>query len=216
VQKCGCRAAEKVISFLSPAEAVRAAVASGNDRPGLVVVSRQVALGRFADRITGAGRTGPAFLAAAAGCPVVITAGTFPYESLVAPALGNEGFRNSLETAIEISHTITGNVAVVVVRPSQYLGSDEERAVFEEARQIVSNTGVVHRKKIELRLVDGNPVQQIVRAIREDRLLVLDGRDWSRRGFLKSLLLPDVAGQIVRRSRISTLVLPDPGELLRR
>jgi Trk K+ transport system NAD-binding subunit/nucleotide-binding universal stress UspA family protein len=214
--KCGCKDAGKFVSSLSPVEAVRSAVLTENDRPGLVVVSRRAALGRFGGLIAGAGRSGPADMAAAAGCPVIVTGGTFPYERLVVPALGNDGFRNSLETAIEISHTITGEVAAVVVRPSQYLGSEEERAAFEETKQIVSNIGFVHRKKIDLRLVDGNPVQQVVRAVREDRLLVLDGRDWARRGFVRSLLLPDVAGDIVRRSRISTLVLPGLGELLRR
>ncbi len=216
VRKCGCKDAEKSVSYLSPVEAVRLAALSGSDRPGLVVVSRQTALGRVADLIMRADKTGPAVMAAAAGCPVVIAGGTFPYERLVVPALGNDGFRNALETAIEISHTITGNVAAVVVRPSQYLASEEERAAFEEAKQIVSNIGFVHRRKIDLRLVDGNPVQQVVRTIREDGLLVLDARDWLHRGFLESLLLPDVARQIVRRSRISTLVLPGLGGLLRR
>ena len=79
---------------------------------------------------------------------------------------------------------------------------------------MISNIGFIHKKKIDLSVYTGNPVHEISRRLPEHNLLILGADSWSGKGFLRSLLSPDVAWHILMRSRISSLILPGVEEAL--
>jgi nucleotide-binding universal stress UspA family protein len=103
---------------------------------------------------------------------------------------------------------------VVTAQPSEYIGTEEDSQRFEEAKKTISNIGFVHRKRIDLQIFDGNPVHEVSRRLTEYNLLVLGADSVTGQGFFRSLLSPDVAWHILRRSPITTLVLPAMEESL--
>jgi hypothetical protein len=204
----------RTVSSLTPAEALKTLALVEGARLGITVVSKKVFSGRGFPFYTAAEKLSLSSLLHAAKCPVVLAAGTFPYSKLLVPALTDLDFRGAIDKAIEISHTINTELFVVTAKPSSYIGTEEEAERFEETKKTISNVGFMHKKRLDLEILAGNPVLEISRRLREYQLLVLGGDSWSGSGFLRSMLSPDVAWQILRRSRITTLILPGVEEPL--
>lgn len=204
----------KVVSSLAPVEALRALFVKELVRPGLLLLSRNI-LSR--SLFSFYGLTTKKFitsLARVVQCPIIIAQGSFPYEKLVVPALHEIGFPHLLDTAIEISHTINNEICAIMVKPSGYIATEEETEAFNETRQLISNTGFMHKKKIFLQIHEGNPVLEVTRYLPDYNLLVLGVNSWSEKGFFRSVLTPEIGWQILIRSEISSLVLPFQEEAL--
>lgn len=218
MEKLGLTSAVKVVSALHPAEAVRNAIEDQSVQAGLVALSKS---NLEHGRISLFSQKKKLFVHAmleASKCPLFLCRGTFPYEKLVVPALENSSLQHQLSKAIELSHTISNELYAALVKPSQYLATADEITKFEEAKKIISNTGLVHRKKIELRLYEGNPVKEIVNGLAGFHLLVLGPSGWKpgwkNINALQSFLFPDVAWRIMRDAPVSCLVLPGLEESL--
>ncbi len=208
----GWKSAEKIMSALPFREAIRSVIAQRAVAPGLVMLSPNV-IGSgslFATR----GRAFLLELAQDVECPILLTQGTFPYEKMVVPGLAGIDFQHQIIKAIELSHTINCRLSAALAQPSPYLSAAEEMQRFEESKRIVSNAGFVHRQKIALELYEGNPVHEIVKIQNRFNLLVLGTKGWVRKRGLRLLLSPDVAGGILRRATISSIVLPGVEESL--
>jgi hypothetical protein len=206
--------ASKVVSSLAPAEALKSLAIGQGARIGIVVVSRETFLGRGFPYYSAAKKLFLSSLVRAVKCPVILARGTYPYGKTLVPALIEYDFRHLIDKAIEISHTITTDVSVVTAKPSEFIATEEESQRFEDAKKVISNIGFIHKKKIDLSVYTGNPVQEISRRLPEHNLLIFGADSWSRQGFFQSLLSPDVAWHILRRSRISSLILPAAEEAL--
>lgn len=213
-EKYGFQEAYKTVSSLAPVEALRALLLKEPVRPGLLFLSGEMLKRSLFSSYGLARKKFVSSLARVVQCPIVFARGSFPYEKLVVPALEETGFRHFLDTAIEISHTINNEVCALMVKPSGYIATREETDAFDEARQIISNTGLMHRKKIFLQIHEGNPVLEVTRYLPDYNLLVLGVNSWSEKGFFRSVLAPEIGWQILIRSNISSLVLPFREEVL--
>lgn len=213
VGKYGFEETGRTVSSLPPPEAIKSLAFTGA-RIGIIIVSRDSLLAPRFPFYTTARKLSVSSLVGAARCPVILAQGTHPYSKLLVPALIEFDFRQLVDKSIEISHTITTDVSVFMTKPSEYIATEDESNKFEEAKKIISNMGLLHKKKIDLQLLTGNPVHEICRTLRDYNLLVLDANSWTGKGFFRSLLSPDVGWHILKRSRISTLVLPGIEESL--
>lgn len=211
--KYGFEESGKTVSSLPPAEAMKSLAIAGA-RIGLIVVSKNRFLGRRFPFYYAAQKLSLSGLARAAKCPIILAQGTHPYSRLLVPALIDFDFRHLVDKSIEISHTITADVSVFMARPSEYIATEDESGKFEEAKKLISNMGFLHKKRIDLQVLTGNPVHEISRGLPDYNLLVLGADSWTGRGFFRSLLSPDVAWHILKRSRITTLILPGIEESL--
>jgi Trk K+ transport system NAD-binding subunit/nucleotide-binding universal stress UspA family protein len=208
------REEHKVVSSLPPAEALKSLQVAGGARPGIIVASKGLFLKQRVPLHTAAQKRLLSSFVRAVNCPVILANGTQPYAKLLVPALIDFDFRNLIDKSIEISHTISADLSVVTAKPSEYIGTEEDSQRFEEAKKAISNIGFVHKKRIDLQVCAGNPVHEISRRLPEYNLLILGADSWTGKGFLRSLFSPDVAWHILRRSRISTLILPGMEETL--
>lgn len=208
VGKQGLRVTEKIVSSLAPEEAIRAVSSEPSALPGVVVLSRQMLTDRVFPFRRGGQRGLLASLIQFSRCPVILARGSFPYERLIVPALADIDFQHQISKAVEIAHTINSQIWASAIKPSQYLASEEDTARFEEVKKIVSNAGFVHRKKIDTRILEGNPIHEVEKILPEYNLLVLGTKGWSRRGFLQTLFSPDIVSRVMARSGISCLLLP--------
>ena len=197
----------KVVSSLSPVEAMKSLAVSGA-RMGMVIVSKGTLIPPKFPFYTATRKLSLSSLVRSAKCPVILAQGTHPYSSLLVPALIDFDFRHLVDKSIEISQTIATEVSVIANRPSEYIATEEESQDFEEAKKMISNIGLLHKKKLDLQVLTGNPVHEISRRLPEYNLLVLGADSWSGKDFFHSILSPDVAWHILKRSGITTLILP--------
>lgn len=213
IKKYGIEETNKVVSSLPPAEAIKSLAMSGA-RIGMVMVSRKSFFAPKFPFLTAARKLSLSSMVRAAKCPLILAQGTHPYSKLLVPAIIDFDFRYLVDKSIEISHTITTEVSVFAARPSEYIATEEESEQFEEAKKMISNIGFLRKKKIDLQILAGNPVHEISRSLPDYNLLVLGAGSWTGKGFFRSLLSPDVAWHILKRSRITTLILPGIEESL--
>lgn len=214
IAKYGLDKANKVTSALPPAEAIKSLAIAGGARIGIVVIAKNSFLAPKFPFYTAANKQSLSSLVQEAKCPVILAQGTHPYSRLLVPALIDFDFRHLLDKSIEISHAISTDVSVFTTRPSEYISTEEEAEKFDEARKMISNIGLLHKKKIDLQVLTGNPVHEISQKVPDYNLLVLGADSWTGKDFFRSILSPDVAWHILKRSRISTLVLPGIEESL--
>lgn len=214
VEKYAMGETGKFISSLPPAEAIKSLAITGGARMGIILVAKDSFLAPRFPFFSAAQKISLSSLVNAAKCPVILAHGTHPYSKLLVPALIDFDFRHLVDKSIEISHTITNEVSVLTTRPSEYIATEEESSRFEDAKKMISNIGFLHKKRIDLQVLTGNPVHEISHRLPYYNLLVLGAGSWSGRDFFRSILSPDVAWHILKRSRISVLVLPELEESL--
>lgn len=209
----GWTSAETVTSLLSLPDAMRQA-ADRTAPPGLVVLPPRVIGRRGAGLLRSSPRSFLLDLVQAVKCPVILAKGSFPYTTMLAPEMTGTDFRQQISKAAEVSHAISAQLSAALVKPSLYIATQEENERFEEGKKIVSNMSLVHRKKIGLEILEGNPIREIVKCQSGYQLLMIGMKGWSQARGLKALLSPDVAGGVLAKATISCMVLPAIEEAL--
>jgi len=175
-------------------------------RPGVIVLSPA----SLAETLPIAGRRRRYLyqLASAAACPLLLAAGTFPYERVAVPCLKLQGLQHSLETALEMSLALHYEISALFPRLSHYIASEEETQAFDRMRETVADMSLIYKTGIRTVTLEGNPVRGILSALAGYNLAVNDIGGWQEKGFWRSLLQPDVPWHVVRRSPVSTLLIP--------
>lgn len=212
-EKYGLKEINKVVSSLPPPEAMKSLAMAGA-RIGVILMSKRSLFAHKFPLYTAAQKMSLSSLVRAAKCPVILGHGTHPYSKLLVPALIDFNFRHLVDKSMEISHAINTEVSVFTIRPSEYIATEEEAEKFDEAKKLISNIGFLRKKRIDLQILTGNPVHEITLRLPDYNLLVLGADSWTGRTFFRSVLSPDVAWHILKRSRITTLILPGVEESL--
>lgn len=188
--------------------AIRDAVSDCGGTQGLVMVSGEL-LESFHSAMPGLRkRTFIKDILAYAHCPVLVSRGTFPYEKVSVPCVEGMDLEHVLETSLQMSEEINNTVTTMQVAPSMYISGGEETAAYEEARAIINSMSLVYKNKSESRELKGNPIKAVAAALRDYDLLITSMDSGQVDSILKYLLKPDVVWNIVRRSPISSIVLP--------
>jgi len=188
--------------FPALAEAVR----EYGRRPGLIVLSPSA----LARTIPFAGRRRRYLfeLASSATCPILLASGTFPYERVAVPCLQMQGLQHAMETALEMSVALNYEISAFILRHSPYIASEEETQEFGRMRETVADMSVIYKTSIRTLELEGNPVKSVLSALGDYNLTVNNIGCWQELGFWQGLLQPDVQWHIVRRSPVSTLLIP--------
>jgi hypothetical protein len=152
-------------------------------------------------------------LSDAFGCPVLLAGGSFPYARVAVPCIERDSLQHALETTLEMSSAINYQIEALFAGLSHYIGSEDEAAALDQMKKTVSDLGLVYKTSIRNRELQGNPINELTEALAEHNLLVNDIGSWRPGGWLASLLSPDVAWETVRRSPVSTLLIP-PMEII--
>jgi hypothetical protein len=147
-------------------------------------------------------------------CPVLISAGTFPYEKTLVPCVEGIHLQHSLETALEISPALNNEVTASVVKPSKYISSDQDIKSFESFKKTINDIGLMYKSSIKTQLLDGNPVKLITSSLNNYNLLIAEPYIWKIQKRFTSIINPDILWYIIKDSKISTLLLPHVEEAL--
>ncbi len=141
-------------------------------------------------------------------CPVLISRGSFPYESMIVPCVGEVEVEHVLETALQISDEIESKVTTMQVTPSKYISGTTEAEQFNDAKAAISSMAMVYKNKIDSRVLEGNPIKAVLAEIDGHDLLLTGMSGGDDESMLEYLFSPDVSWNIVRKSPLSTIVLP--------
>ena len=147
-------------------------------------------------------------------CPLIMTAGTFPYEKACVPCVEHMNIHHTMETALEMTSSLHNEITALLVNPSKYISSDEDINSFLTMKKTVNDVSSMYKISVNKIILDGNPVKSISASLSGFNLLITGTEGWKGRKWVPSFLSPDVVWNIVRESSISTLILPVNEEFL--
>lgn len=147
-------------------------------------------------------------------CPLILTAGTFPYERACIPCVEHLNIQHIMETSLEITTSLHNELSALLVNPSKYISSHDDVDEFQAMKKTIDDVSSMYRISIEKSILEGNPVTSVASALSEFNLLITGIEGEKNRKWVPSFLNPDVGWSIVRRSPISTLLLPVLEEIL--
>lgn len=150
--------------------------------------------------------------AADLACPLLLTAGTFPYHKISIPSLSPLSLERALEASLELSPLAKATLEVLAVEPSNYLGTEEDHETADSMEKIVTYLARSYKQDIPEKFTSGNPIHALLAGLSESQLLVCDIDGWKKSNLISAFLSPDVAWEVVRRAPLSCLLLP-PGEV---
>ncbi|AJF05639.1 hypothetical protein GSUB_02365 [Geoalkalibacter subterraneus] len=217
IEEAGLRSAE--FTTLTAKKSVAAALDSLSQEPDLRIGMTVLSRPRLVDSL------GSMFarsqkksylqdLAHRVRCPLVLAGGSHPWEKVAVPCTDPENVQHVLETALEMSSAIKYEIEALLVRPSDYIATDEEQDAFTVMKKTVSDLSYIYKATIHATELSGNPIRSFCDHAKDYSLVVSDLTAWSDRGFIRSLFNPDVAWNIVRKTPVSVMVVPPPGELI--
>jgi nucleotide-binding universal stress UspA family protein len=148
---------------------------------------------------------GPIRAARAAGLPVLFARGSDPYAHIVVSAFDSPAADAAARAAIDLA-AVGGIplIAAAVTPPAFTTGTDAGERVGETAARI-REEAAVQGVTVVRRVREGNPVRVLEAIVAGVGLLVLGMPTRT-----PSLLVPGTAGHLVRRSRTSVMLVPEP------
>jgi Trk K+ transport system NAD-binding subunit len=215
ITKENFRSVEQRAWALSPLSALKDLFKERKWELGLIVFSRLSMFGRLGAFRARRGRKGFFLtLADMAPCPVVLLGGTFPYEKVALPLVGGLELHHIFGTAIEISLSLESETEALLVNPSEYISSEEDVQEFEGMKKAVSDMSLTYKRSVNSRILSGNPVEAMAGAVKDYNCLLVDAGGWKRQGWLRDLLDPDVLWQVMKRSPLTSFLVPPLEESL--
>jgi len=202
-------------TVLSPYNAIESLLKEEKGEHGLIVLSKDVHAESFLPASSDLRkRSFLNSLASIAVCPILLSAGTFPYEKVVVPCVEGIDVQRVMDTAFEISSSLNNELTALLVEPSRYISTEEEVRWFEEMKKNISDMALVYKSSINVPRLKGNPVKAVTGVLSEYNLMIVDTGGWKKKRWLSLMLNPDVVWYIVSRSPISTLLIPPVEESL--
>ncbi len=197
---------ETVESDGAPDVALRKALAKLDRNPAMLIFPR----GALLNGLLGKHRRKRRLLALLEdfGCPILLASGTFPYENLAIPCLDSASCPHALEKAFEIASDLNCRNEALLVRPSDYIASEEEEGAFGQIRKTVSDLSLIYKASVKGRELEGNPVKAIAGVLSDYQLLVSRVAPASPGGLFGSILNPDPGWHILYNASISAILLP--------
>lgn len=211
----GIREPEIITPGLQADEAIEQAVLKADGDQGLIILQKEKqGKGLFPFSTGSNSKTFLNSLVRTASCPVLLAAGTFPYEKTAVPCVEQVNIQHTTETAMEIAISLNNEVAAFLVKPSHYISSENELKAFEDMNQTINSVSTMYKQRVNKITLKGNPVRSIIAELTGHDLLIADIKGWKQQGWFSSVLNPDVIWHIVRDSERSTMLLPLVEEFL--
>lgn len=137
--------------------------------------------------------------------PFLVARGTAPYQGIIVSLNGPEPAL-ALETALEAARLTSLPFKVLNVTFPKALRGSEEEADLRQRWQLVSDFEGIFKLSIDYQVIEGNPVRETLKYVRElpNHLLITIAE---RRNTLK-FRKPHAPYLITQRTKLSTLVIP--------
>jgi len=140
--------------------------------------------------------------------PFFLVKDSFPYKEIVVslntiePAL-------ALEIGIEISRLLELPFKVIYGTLPKEIRTEEDEEKIKERMEIISDFESIYKKKISFEILEGNPVKESVKYLKNGRESLLIVAHCRKEEI--SFLSPNVTYLLAKKSPVSTLVIPVEG-----
>lgn len=141
------------------------------------------------------------------GCPLLLTAGSFPYKQIGIVCAGCPDPVRAAENALELSFVLDSRLTALLVSPSKYFYTDEEAEQFQRARQTVSDVSSVYKQRISIMELSGNPVRAVGKIIHGFDLSVMEVSGLKTLNPVAGFFSPDVAWQILKQTSVTVMLV---------
>lgn len=158
---------------------------------------------RFLERI-GLRRTALSRLLARMEAPVGILRGTFPYEKILVPVTPGTESLEAARLALDLARIYKASVTAVTVTPPRFIVGGEAVAEQKSGLDKIQHLANLYHMEVEQVHHEGNPVERVLDIAEEFSLLVLAHNANRKPSFFD----PDVSQHLLRRSPVTTIVLP--------
>lgn len=136
--------------------------------------------------------------------PVLISRGSHPYKRILVAVSPSPGSLRASELAVDVARKLAAELTAVSVEPPDFVVGAEYKDLLVRALESVKSTAHLYGRRVDTRLVAGNPVRQVLKMAEEFDLLVVAHR--RERRF--SLTRPDVSRHLIVGAPCSVMVLP--------
>jgi len=177
-------------------------------RAGIVVLSKEAALNGTLPLLDRRRKRFLRDLSSLVGCPLLLAAGTFPYADVAVPCYEAAGLQSALETTLEMTSAVDYRISALFVSLSPYISSDQESEDYEAMKKTVADMALVYKTSIKNVVLEGNPIKAVLADLQARNLVVSSIGSWRDNGLLGEMLRPDVPWSIVRKTGVSTLLIP--------
>ncbi len=158
---------------------------------------------RFLERI-GLRRTALAEIFHRMDSPVAVLRGSDPYRKILLPVTESESSMEMARFAFDLARIYKAGVTIVTVTAPRFVVG--LRAVEDQkaALRKITHLANLYRIEVEQIHLEGNPVEEVLKLCSDYQLMVIShGKDRK-----PSFFNPDASQHLVRRSSITTFVLP--------
>jgi Trk K+ transport system NAD-binding subunit/nucleotide-binding universal stress UspA family protein len=136
--------------------------------------------------------------------PVLVSRGSFPYRKLLVAVSPSPGSLRASELAVDVARKLDADLTAVAVEPPEFVVGSDYKQKLSRALDAVKATAHLYSRRVETRLLEGNPVNRVLEVAEDFDLLIVGHRRLRR----FSLTRPDVSRHLITRSTRSVMVLP--------
>lgn len=136
--------------------------------------------------------------------PVLVSRGSHPYKRILVAVSPSAGSMRAAELAVDVARKLEAELTAVAVEPPDFVVGAEYQEQLRATLDAVKSKAHLYGRRMETRLIQGNPVTQVVEQVADFDLLVVAHRRHRR----FSLARPDSSRHIIVNATCSVLVLP--------
>ena len=158
---------------------------------------------RFLERL-GLRRTALSSIFKQMESPMAILRGSEPYRKILLPITDVEGSMDVARLAFDLARIYEASVTVITVTAPRFVVGSHAIEDQKEALGKITHLANLYHLEVEQLHREGNPVEEILELSTDFNLLVLAHGRKRKPSFFN----PDVSQHLVRRAKITTIVLP--------
>lgn len=158
---------------------------------------------RFLERL-GLRRTALSEIIRQVRAPVAILRGTQPYRKILVPVSSSSASTSVARLALDLARIYEASVTLVTVTAPRFVVGSQAIEDQKAALGGMTQLAKLYRLEVDEVHLEGNPIEEVLRLSSDFNLMILS----HAKGRRPSLFNPDVSQHLLRRAKITTMVLP--------
>ncbi len=136
--------------------------------------------------------------------PVLVSRGSHPYKRILVAVSPSPGSMRAAELAVDVARKLEAELTAIAVEPPDFVVGEEYKKQLQDTLEAVKSKAHLYGRRLETRLVPGNPVTQVLEQTADFDLLIVAHRRHRR----FTLTRPDSSRHIIVDAPCSVMVLP--------
>lgn len=136
--------------------------------------------------------------------PILISRGSHPYKRILVAISPSPGSLRAAELAVDVARKFDADLTAIGVQPPDFVVGSEYKDKLNKTMEAIRAKAHLYSRRIDIHIVEGNPVTQVLEHCKDFDLLVIAHRRFRRFSFTQT----DVSRHLVVGAPCSVMVLP--------